>query len=153
MSHGSQGAAVQMAKCFLIRNELCKEAIDLLESTDIPQNISDLLTELLCLPPNLKCDKHKKGKRIADSGAHLLGRPIVRALSIHEDVAITNLLAEKYVINDLLQISTLLVSFYPKIALSDTIVFTTSSYKRVHKSMNHFCLLRDGSFLKLMVSS
>ena len=67
----------------------------MLESTDIPPNISDLLTELLCLPPNLKSDKHKKWKRIANSGAHLLGRPIVKALSIHEDVAINNRLAEK----------------------------------------------------------
>jgi hypothetical protein len=29
---------------------------------------------------------------------------------------------------------------------SDTIVFTTSSYKRAQKRMNHFCLLRDGTF-------
>jgi hypothetical protein len=41
MSHGSQGAAVQMAKGFLIRNALCKDAVDVLESNDIhPQSSS-----------------------------------------------------------------------------------------------------------------
>jgi len=89
LAHGSQHVADQMAKGYLIRNAVCKDAINLLENEDVPAHISKLLTELLCLPLAIR-KQTNKGRPIENSRALLLGRPENRYLNVHEDVAVAN---------------------------------------------------------------
>ena len=152
LSNGTQAVAEQMASNFLMQNAVRNQTSALLENGNIPLNTSNLLRQMVCLPnsylfENLKCEKVE-----GDVIEKLLGKQVVRKLSLVEQVAVENLLLSQSEndgnideITDMIQNET--CCFFPRLSLqTNSNIFTTSAYTRSKKRINYCALLGDGRF-------
>jgi len=151
-ANGTQSVIEQMAKNFQIQNVVRNEAIDLIKNEPVPNHVSKLLREMLCLPHLIGVEliKNNKVVDLVDIRFKLIGKPVVRSLSAIEKAALTTNFQQSMLSNgtlaDLNDILTRPACFFPRIIHSNGSIFTTSSYVRSKKRINYVCLLENGSF-------
>ena len=149
--HGSQSVVDQMGANYLLRQEVKREALSLINSKALPPHVHLQLRQYLSLPTTN--DDEFRGKLVNDRRVRLLGTPEKRNLSIDEEIAFRNCFSqEKY---QLLcpSFDPLVESFgtchsYPRFKLVESgSIFTTTSYTLSPKRTNYCALLADGAHI------
>ena len=146
--NGTQNVVEQMAQTYLTRIAIRNEAVELLASNSVPKEITCLLERLLCLPKSdMSCRVFKNDRVI--NGCTLRGKAIKRNLIVEEIVALKNIFRE---INRMSEDDRIHLedhqeyTFYQKFKLKVGGFFTTCTYGRSPKRIDHFCLLNDNKF-------
>ncbi|KAI9551042.1 hypothetical protein GHT06_006256 [Daphnia sinensis] len=149
--NGTQNVIDQMAQMYLLRIAIRKEAIDLLASSSIPNEVACLLHRLLCLPKSIISSRFLQHDRTID-GYTVRGKSTKRKLVAEEVVALKNLFRGSNAMAELNRIELELHEdyvFYPKVKSRNGGFFTTSSYAKSPKRINFYSLLKNGDFLRI----
>lgn len=145
LCNGTQSVVEQMAGSFLMKNHLRNEVIELLDQNQIPEEVSELFHDLLHLPMGSN-KKYKLYKGLQVDTVKLNGKPTVRSLTEEEKEAIDERFFE-FSLSDLTVTRDNWQSFPRLIVAELGSVFTTMSYKRSVKRINHCALMSDNSFI------
>lgn len=150
LCHGTQGIVDQMGANYLLRQEVKREVVALMQSNSLPSHVSSQLREYLNLPTTAEDDI--SGTLINKGKAKLLGSFESRDLTMQEEVAFRNLFTQSgaslpsLIDPDADTFGT--CHSYPIFKIQATSSrFTTTSYTLSPKRVNYCALMDDGTHL------
>jgi hypothetical protein len=146
-----------MASLYLMKNSVRNQALCLFQHrTAVPLNISKLISKMICLPINYQFQNLKNLNVSGKTVLNLLGKPVLRKLSLDEQSIVENILLQqtKHEIGDkdrekiVKKIENNACAFYRRLEFKSPCnsIFTTAAYVRSKKRINYCALLEDGRF-------